>query len=272
MNDKGTGDELRQHNTTVGTATSSPDISRRTLLRAGTVVGGTLAVSGCTTTGEAQADDDPPDDDPNPTEHIDDIRVPRLHLDTLEAEIKGETLQAVSYEDWQPNSTTYVGRVCGIRGPDLFVGISRPGDDAEQFESEEDAELVVYLCNGEVGAVPTIRIYQTVEYDSNGVTLTEENVSFADGHIEIKLASVGGTFLGSLALADGEPFPFSTHEATGDAGLYKAETEAGDLLARWVVLPDGRQRGGMSMDGKGNDVYVGGSLRKFCVFNYCIYY
>jgi hypothetical protein len=263
-----TDDDPVQYETTAATTNSDPDISRRTLLKAGTVAGGTLAISGCTTTGEARLDDEPSDDDtPGQTNGVDDIRVPRLHLDTLEAEVEGETLRAVSYEDWRPSSATYVGHVSGIRGPDLFVGVSRPGGDAE-----DDAELVVYLCNGEIGGVPTIRIYQTGDYDTSGVTLTEENVSSADGHIETKLALVGGTFLGSLSLADGEPFPFIAHEATGDAGLYKAETEAGDLVAHWIVFPDGRQRGGMAMDGKGNDVYGGGSFRKFCVFNYCIYY
>lgn len=270
MDHNPTNDDLFEHDTTVATTKSSSDVSRRTLLKAGTVAAGTLAISGCASTGEAQPD--PPEDDTSePTKGVDDIRVPQLHLDTLETEVKGETLQAVSYEDWRSGSTTYVGQVGGIRGPDLFVGISRPGDDAEQFESEKDAELVVYLCNGEIGAAPTIRIYQTGDYDTGGITLTEDNGPSTDENIEIKLALVDDTFLGTLALADGEPFPFSAHEATGDAGLYKAETEDGDLVAHWVVFPDGRERGGL--DGKGNDVITGGTtINKYCVFNYCMYY
>lgn len=265
MSHKPTTDEQSQRDTTVVT-TSRPDLSRRTLLKTGTVAGGTLALSGFARTGGSQPDDEPPKEhNPEPAKGVDRIRVPQLNLDTLEAEVEGETLQAVSYEDWRSNSTTYVGKVSGIRGPDVFVGISRLDDDAEQ-----DPELVVYLCNGEVGAVPTIRIYQTGDYDPTGVTLTDKNVPSANEHIEVKLASVGDTFLGSLTLAEGEPHPLVGHEATGDAGLYKAETADEDLVVHWVVFPDGRQRGGL--DGKGNDVFVGGTVNKYCFFGYCVYY
>jgi len=267
MDHKLTNEDLNQRDMTVATTKSSSNISRRTLLKTGTVVGVTLAISGCASIGEAQPDDVPPEDNkPKPIKSVDDIRVPQLHLHSLEAEVQGETLKAVSYEDWRSGSTTYIGQVTGIRGPDLFVGVSLPGDDADPSE-----EVVVYLCNGEIGAVPTIRIYQTGDYDTGRIILTGENEPPGNEQIETKLALVDGTVLGSLTLADGEPFPFIAHEATGDAGLYKAETEEGDLVAHWVVFPDGRERGGL--DGKGNDVYPsGGSVSRYCIFGYCFYY
>jgi hypothetical protein len=220
------------------------DVSRRTLLKASAVTGGTLALSGCGSASKAQEDDEPA-----PTEGVEPIRIPQLHLDTLEAEVQGETLQAVSYEDWRSGSTSHVGQVSGRRNGDLFAGVSLPGDDAEQY-----SEMVVYLCDGEIGAFAAVGFYMTGDYDDGGVMLTD-NILSANEESEVKLALVDGEVLGAVTLADGKQFPFTAAEATGDAGLYAARTDDdGDLVILWIVLPDGRQRA-FPLDGKGNDIY-----------------
>ena len=232
---------MHNRDTTATTPTSIPDLSRRTLLKVGAVTGGILAFSGCATAGEDE------DDNSDPTEEVESIRIPQLHLDTLEAEVQGETLKAVSYEDWRSGNTSYVGQVSGRRNADLFVGVSLPGDDAEEYP-----ETVAYLCNGKIGAFADIGIYMTGDYAVGGATFTD-NVLSADEDSEIKLALVDGEFLGAVTLTDGEQFPFISVEATGEAGLYAAATEERDLLVLWIVLPDGRQRA-FPLDGKGNDI------------------
>lgn len=239
MNSKPTQNDLLQRDRAAATPTSIPGLSRRTFLRAGTVAGSTLAISGCSRLGESLGGtENPADDEPDSTGGGETIRIPRLHLDSLEAEVAGETLQAISYEDWRSGSTTYVGQVSGRGSDDLFVGVSLLSDDAVQYE-----ELVVYLCNGAIGSPRDIGIYLTGDYDAGGVTLTQRGVPAADEDAAVKLALVDGEFLGAVTLADGEQSPFLAAETTGDAGLYRAESDEGDLVVQWVVLPDGRQRG-----------------------------
>lgn len=207
---------------------SETGVSRRTVLKASAVGMGTFGLSGCMGAGEPLEDDES-----NPIERgvIEDVRIPYLELDTLEAELAGETLQAESYEDLRPGSITYVGEVIGHPYRNLFAGVSLLDDDTEQ------PDIVSYLCDGEVGTRDAFGLYLTGEHDAGGVTLANE-----DG--EVKLALVDGEFLGATTLADEESFPFLATEATGDAGLYWAEIdpEEGTGLL-WVVLPDGRQRG-----------------------------
>ena len=242
MNPKSMNNDVQKRDTTSASTTSIPDVSRRTFLKAGALTGGILAVSGCATVGEAQKNDGS-----DPTGGLESIRIPQLHLATFEAEVQGETLQAVAYDEWRSGSTSYVGQVSGRRNADLFVGVSLPGEDAEQY-----TETVVYLCDGEIGAFAETGIYMTGDYAVGGATFTENVLSVEDDS-EVRLALVDGELLGAVTLADNEQFPFISAEATGKAGLYAAETREGDLLVLWIVLPDGRQRG-FSLDGKGNDI------------------
>ncbi|WP_348612614.1 twin-arginine translocation signal domain-containing protein [Halobaculum rarum] len=242
-------EDVKQRGGTAAITESISVLSRRTLLKAGGVTGVTLAISGCLSAGVAQGDDETRENDESAQiEGDESIRIPQLHLDTLEAEVQGETLQAESYEDWRSESTSYVGQVNGRRSGDLFIGVSLPGNGAEQH-----SEMVVYLCDGEVGAFAEIGFYMTGEYDDGGVTLTD-NILSANEDSEVKLALVGGEFLGAVTLANGEQFPFIAVEAAGDAGLYWAQTDDGDMLFLWIVLPDGRQRAFVLLDELGDDL------------------
>ena len=235
-------DDVDTGDPTGATSSSIPGVSRRALLKAGAVTGGILAFSGCATAGEGREDDGS-----DSTGGVESIAIPQLRLDTFETEVLGETLQAVSYEDWRDGNTSYVGQVSGRRNDDLFVGVSLPGVDAEQY-----TETVAYLCNGKIGAFADVGMYMTGDYAAGGVTFID-NVLSADDDSEVKLALVDGEFLGAVTLPDGEQFPFVSVEATGVAGLYAAVTEDRDLMVLWIVLPDGRQRA-FPLDGKGNDV------------------
>jgi hypothetical protein len=234
-------DNATQDDTVTAKTGSITGLSRRTLLKAGAVTGSALALSSSVTAGAAQEDDDSPD-------NREDIRVPYLDLDTLETDFEGETLQAESYADWRPASTTYVGQVVGRSSPDLFAGVSLLADTA-QSDEDGQAELVAYLCDGEPGAQDGFGILLSGDFDAGGATLTPETDEDAEGikpieDVEIKLALVDGEILGAATLPDGETHPFLAAEATGDAGMYRTELDPEqERFLQWVALPDGRQRG-----------------------------
>jgi hypothetical protein len=224
-------------------------IARRAVLKGSAGTAGAFALSGCANAIVAQEDeyeDELPED-------IEEFRIPQLNLDTLEAEFEGETLQAVSYEDGRPGSTTYIGEAAGR--PGTFVAVSHLDETAEADEmnnddeadgEDEQSDIVVYLCDGEVGTQGMFELWLTGDFDEDGMTLTNEDV---DENSEVKLALVDGEFLGAATLSGEEkPVPFVASGATGGAGLYMAESEAyivddGPLSIWWVVLADGRQRG-----------------------------
>lgn len=131
----------------------------------------------------------------------------------------------------------YVGAI----DDNLFIGVAVSPEEAG---SEEPRTVAVYLCDGQ-----TVSQWLREEVSGQEATLiagdTSVDVTIADNSVS-----------GSVTLADGASRPFTADPATGDAGLYRAEwTLAGaDYVVDWVVLADGRQRGGL--DGKGNDVIV----------------
>lgn len=225
-------DNTLQAETTTPVTESLAGLSRRTLLKAGAVTGTALALSSSASATGAQDYDD------NPPENSEDVRVPYLDLDTLEADFEGETLQAESYADWRPGSTTYVGQVIRRSGPDPFAGVSLL-DDTAQSDEDGQPELIAYLCDGEPGTREGWGILLSGDFEPGGVTLTPETAEDA----EVKLALVDGEFLGAATLPDGETHPFLASETTGDAGVYRATIDPEEeTFAHWVVLPDGRQR------------------------------
>lgn len=191
--------------------------------------------------GQAQEDD-------NPSEGLEDVKVPYLDLDSLEAEFDGETLHAESYGDWRSGSTTYVGAAPGRLGRDLFTGVSLL-DGTEQSDEDGQPEIVTYLCDGEPGTRDAFGFHLSGEYDGSGVVLTPRDVENAEAievveDVEVKLSLVDGEFLGAANLPDGESVPFLAAEVTGDADIYRATIgPEEEMFAQWIVLPDGRQRG-----------------------------
>lgn len=152
----------------------------------------------------------------------------RLDLDTLEARLDGTTLHATDVAD------AYVGPI----DDDLFVAIVVEGGTG----TDEARSVRGYVCNREVG------VWLDGEMTGNDVTLSSD-----DGVIEIAATVGSDDVLGIARLGEAQLKPFTAAVATGEAGLYRAEAQVdgADRVAGWVVLEDGRQRGGL--DGKGND-------------------
>lgn len=126
----------------------------------------------------------------------------------------------------------------GAIDENLFIGVAV----APQGDQSRERPLAVYLCDG-----------QTVsQWLSGEITGQEGTLVASDTSVDVTIDD--GSVSGTVALGSGEPRPFTADLATGDAGLYRAEWNLADAgyLIDWIVLADGRQRGGM--DGKGNDI------------------
>jgi hypothetical protein len=75
--------------------------------------------------------------------------------------------------------------------------------------------------------------------------LDNGSATLADDDVEVELNANEDAITGTVMLAGEEPLSFTADAATDAAGMYVATESAGevDLLVRWVVMPDGRQRG-----------------------------
>jgi hypothetical protein len=148
------------------------------------------------------------------------FELPELDLASSEVEIQGQTYDVWAYQN------TWVGEVTD----DLFIAFS-----IEEGYSEGAGEISAYACdNGEAS------VYLTGE-------LQDGEADLDDCVDKIVLSLDGDEITGTLTLEDQEPLTFVAIPAEGDAGLYRTETiEMGELevVTRWVVLEDGRRRGG----------------------------
>jgi hypothetical protein len=168
-----------------------------------------------------------PDDDFDVEQLIDDwleefepFEAPELDLERLEVEIQGETYDVWAYEN------TWVGEVTD----DLFIAFS-----IQEGSSEGSGEVSAYACDSGDASV-----YLTGE-------LVDGEADLDDCVDKIQLSLVDGEVTGTITLEGEEPLSFVAVPSDGDAGLYRAETiEMGEIeiTTRWVVLDDGRQRGG----------------------------
>ena len=181
-------------------------VSRRELLKAGTVGVGALWLAGCTAA-------DNPQDLPALAGSA-----PELDLKTLQAETPAGTVAAEQI--WEEN--TYVGAV----DENLYIAVSFP-------ESPDTAQkATVYLCDGESAEHLTGEV-------GAGTTTFEGEV------LDVEFSIAEGVVSGVVIQDGEEPRPFTANEATGDSGLYTAEFtfEGDEYRPYWVVLPDGSQRG-----------------------------
>jgi hypothetical protein len=176
------------------------------------------------------ADDDRHDDAPDDRdfeqfvedwlEEYEMFELPELDLASSEVEIQGQTYDVWAYQN------TWVGEVTD----DLFIAFS-----IEEGYSEGTGEISAYACDSEDASV-----YLTGE-------LQDGEADLDDCVDKIVLSLDGDEITGMLTLEDQEPLSFVAVPAEGDAGLYRTETiEMGELevVTRWVVLEDGRRRGG----------------------------
>jgi hypothetical protein len=148
------------------------------------------------------------------------FELPELDLDRSEVEIQGETYDVWAYQN------TWVGEVTD----DLFIAFS-----IDEGYSEGSGEISAYACDSGDASV-----YLTGE-------LQDGEADLDDCVDKIELALVDEEITGTLTLEGQEPLSFVAIPAEGDAGLYRTETiEMGELeiVTRWVVLEDGRRRGG----------------------------
>jgi hypothetical protein len=185
-----------------------------------------------------QEADDPGDDDqePGPGDESDDadatespedsfelpddfepFDTPEIDLETLSAELPDETM------DVEPWANTWVGEVT----EDLFIGIRI----ADSY-GDSPREVSVYMCDGEDFAM------------ADG-ELVEGEASLSGEDVEVEFTLVDDEITGTVTLEGAEQVDFSAYPATDDAGVYVGVSERDELVmtGRWVVLPDGRQRG-----------------------------
>jgi len=140
-----------------------------------------------------------------------------LNLETLRATAPEGTYEATKLEN------AYVGPI----EDDLFIGVSLTDDEA-----------TVYVCDGE-----TVMTWLTGAFDAGEVM---QFGGFEDGAY-VKFGVQDGLVSGAVSVP-GRPSPlaFEARPATGDAGLFRAEEsfDGVDHVGGWIVLEDGRQRGG----------------------------
>ena len=132
-------------------------------------------------------------------------------------------------------SRSYVGRAAGS---EALVAVVTDG-----------ARVLAYVCDGMPGApsgtAPTIQAWFNGPSDGISVDVTQPA-----GRLQLELTDAAMT--GTVTLAGGRTLAVNGRAATGDAGLYRAETPGpggAPAVAGWILAADGTQRGG-----------VGGSL------------
>ena len=204
---------------------SMEGLSRRYVLQSAVIAAGTVGLAGCLgDDANAVAADDEDDDEEELLEQwmeeFEPFDLPELDVERAEVEIHGDTLQVEAYDN------TWVGEVTD----DLFIAFSIVDGDSEQAW-----DIAAYACDSDETSV-----YLTGD-------LEDDEAHLDDCVDTIELSIADSEITGTLTLEEQEPMPFVAVQSTGDAGLYAAETiKMGEIevTIRWVVLADGRQRGG----------------------------
>lgn len=127
---------------------------------------------------------------------------------------------------------TFVGT---LEGTDALLGVVVDGRRA-----------LAYVCDGvpgvPVGTTPTTQAWFNGASDGRAV-----DVSTPDGRLVLQLTDTAMT--GTLSTG-GREVAVTGSAVSGDAGLYRGESESGPRsLAGWIVAADGSQRGGVGTEG-----------------------
>jgi hypothetical protein len=115
---------------------------------------------------------------------------------------------------------TFVGKVSGT---DAYIAIVNDG-----------SEVSAYICDG-----------KKIGEWFHGTPGQEIKLRSADG-TELDATITADGVAGTVRLASDAPVDFDAKPATGAGGLYRTQADYGDgkaLLAGWIVLPSGDQRG-----------------------------
>lgn len=128
----------------------------------------------------------------------------------------------------QTVSGSFVGKV---DGSDAFIAVVL----------HTDGTVTAYVCD-------SVSISEWFMGNVDGSSLDLTNASGARLTADLAPDSFTGTFTGS----DGSPLSFSVQQEDEPYGLYRGEdtVDGVDLVAGWIVLPDGEQRGAVSGGGR----------------------
>ena len=104
-----------------------------------------------------------------------------------------------------------------------------------------DGTVTAYVCD-------SAAISEWFKGSVNGSSLDLTNADGARLTADLAADSFTGTFTPSSS----SPLTFSAEQADQPAGLYRGEdtVDGVDLVAGWIVLPDGDQRGAVSGGGR----------------------
>ncbi|MBI5823043.1 MAG: hypothetical protein HZB18_03380 [Chloroflexi bacterium] len=131
----------------------------------------------------------------------------------------------------KPVSGSFVGKV---DGSDAFISVVL----------HTDGSVTAYVCD-------SVAISEWFKGNADDSSLDLTNASGARLTADLAAGSFNGTFTPSGANGS-SPLTFSVNAADQPAGLYRGEdtVDGVDLVAGWIVLPDGDQRGAVSGGGK----------------------
>jgi hypothetical protein len=101
----------------------------------------------------------------------------------------------------------------------------------------------VYLCDSDA-----VDVWLIGEMSGDAMTLAVEDT-------RVELVTTEDSVSSTVVPAGGQPQPFTAVPAGGEAGLYRAEKTfyEGHVVADWIVLHDGSQRGGISGEAQDKD-------------------
>lgn len=122
-----------------------------------------------------------------------------------------------------------------------FVGKVDNSDAFIAVVLHTDGTVTAYVCDS-----ASISAWFKGNVDGSSLDLT--NADNAHLTADVKADSFTGTFTAS----GGSPLSFTVQQADKPYGLYRGEdtVDGVDLVAGWIVLPDGSQRGAVSGGGK----------------------
>ena len=202
----------RRKNVTRTTETARFDgISRRELLKAGTIGIGTVGLAGCIGANTPQ-----------------DTPTPELNLETLEADTEYGSLQAARAEN------SYVSLI----DEGQAIGIAFLDEVGAGANHDLDDGIVVHLYDRKDYAI------MIGEIDTEGAaTLASEEGNDFDATVELTMED--DVVSGTVSFEGESSSPFTADAATGVGGVYWAHgtDEEPDASGDWVVLSDGRQWG-----------------------------